>query len=160
MPESKRDDPRLRRATAADAELLLEWRNDPDTRAASFQQEPIGLEEHRAWLCRRLADHDCALLVIELDGTPSGSVRLEREASETVEIHIALGPAARGHGLGQWALREASEQAERLLGARLVRARVKSRNEASLRAFRAAGFERVAERDGIVELLRPAGSAG
>ena len=41
-----------------------------------------------------------------------------------------------------------------------VRARVKSGNDASLRAFDAAGFERVGEAEGVIELARPAGSAG
>jgi RimJ/RimL family protein N-acetyltransferase len=150
------DLPTLRRATEADAELLLEWRNDPDTRAGSFQQEPIGLEEHRAWLGRVLADPERVLLVVELDGVPSGSVRLDRGDAETAEIHIALAASARGRKVGQWALREASEQAEGLLGATTVLARVKSGNLASLRAFEAAGFERIAERDGVVELSRGA----
>jgi RimJ/RimL family protein N-acetyltransferase len=84
-PEGMPDLPRLRRATEADAELLLEWRNDPDTRSASFEQQPIGIEEHRAWLGRRLADPDCVLLVVELDGTPSGSMRLDRDEPDTAE---------------------------------------------------------------------------
>jgi RimJ/RimL family protein N-acetyltransferase len=158
-PEGMPELPRLRRATEADAELLLEWRNDPDTRSASFEQQPIAIEEHRAWLGRRLADPDCVLLVVELDGTPSGSMRLDRDEPDTAEIHIALGPSARGRKVGQWALREASERAEALLGVKRIRARVKSDNLASLRAFEAAGFEQITERDGVVELSRAAGSS-
>jgi RimJ/RimL family protein N-acetyltransferase len=160
MPEGKRDPARLRPATRGDAELLLAWRNDPDTRAASFQQEPIELEEHLAWLDRRLADPGCALLVVELDDVPSGSVRLDREDGDVAEIHISLAPQARGRGLAQLALREASERAGELLSVGRVRARVKSRNDASLRAFDAAGFERIGEADGVIELSRPAGSSG
>ena len=160
MPEGKRDPARLRPATRGDAELLLAWRNDPDTRAASFQQEPIGLEEHRAWLDRRLADPGCALLVVELEGTPAGSVRLEREDGDVAEVHVAVAPGARGRGVARLALREASERAGELLGVGRVRARVKSGNDASLRAFDAAGFERVGEAEGVIELARPAGSGG
>jgi RimJ/RimL family protein N-acetyltransferase len=40
-----------------------------------------------------------------------------------------------------------------------IRARVKSDNLASLRAFEAAGFEQITERDGVVELSRAAGSS-
>jgi RimJ/RimL family protein N-acetyltransferase len=155
-PEGMPDLLSLRRATEADAELLLEWRNDPDTRAGSFQQDPIGLEEHRAWLRGVLADSERVLLVVELDGVPSGSVRVDREDAETAEIHIALAASARGRKVGLWALREASQQADGLLGVKRIRARVKSDNLASLRAFEAAGFERVDERDGVVELSRAA----
>jgi RimJ/RimL family protein N-acetyltransferase len=160
MPEGKRDDPFLRPATESDAELLLEWRNDPQTREASFQQEPIGLEEHRAWLAGRLGDPDCALQVIEVDGRPAGSVRLDREGDEEAEIHIVIAPESRGGGLSIRALDLASEQAGELLGVRRVRARVKSGNEASLRAFRSAGFEPARESDDVVELVRPSGSRG
>jgi RimJ/RimL family protein N-acetyltransferase len=160
MVEGKRDDPSLRPATMSDAELLLEWRNDPKTREASFQQGPIGLEEHREWLAARLDDPDCALFVIELEGRPAGSVRLDGEGDEEAEIHVVVAPESRGGGLASMALDLASEQAGELLGVRWVRARVKSGNEASLRAFRSAGFEPVTEGDDVVELVRPSGSRG
>jgi UDP-2,4-diacetamido-2,4,6-trideoxy-beta-L-altropyranose hydrolase len=150
--------PLLRRATEGDAEPLLAWRNHPETRAASFQQDPIELDEHRAWLAQRLGDPDCLLFVIEPEGAPSGSVRLERESDERAEIHIVVAPEASGKGLATLALREASELAEDQLGVRLIRARVKAENESSVRAFRAAGFEQAEERDGVIELTRPAGS--
>jgi RimJ/RimL family protein N-acetyltransferase len=151
---------RLRPATADDAEALLAWRNDPATRAASFDQDEIALEDHRAWLGRRLADPACVLLVVEEEGRASGSVRLEREDAGTAEIHVALAPEARGRGLARRVLREASERAGELLGVDVVRARVKAGNESSLRAFRAAGFEAAGERDGVVDLTRPAQPRG
>jgi RimJ/RimL family protein N-acetyltransferase len=150
----------LRPATADDARLLLDWRNDPDARAASFDQEEIDLEQHRKWLAGRLADPACALFVVEREGIPAGSVRLEREGSDSAEIHVAIAPEARGGGLATAALREAAERAGELLGAAVVRARVKPGNEASLGAFRAAGFEREGEEEGgVVVLVRPAGQA-
>jgi RimJ/RimL family protein N-acetyltransferase len=148
----------LREATEQDAALLLAWRNDPQTRAASFQQEPIALEDHRAWLSERLGDPGCVLFVIELDGTPSGSVRLERESEDRAEIHVAVAPEARSQGLAAQALRQASALAADQLGVRLIRARVKAGHESSLRAFRAAGFEQAGESGGVIELARPAGS--
>jgi RimJ/RimL family protein N-acetyltransferase len=160
MPEGKPDDPFLRPATASDAELLLEWRNDPKTREASFQQEPIGVEEHRAWLAGRLDDPDSALLVIEIDGKPAGSIRLDRHGDEEAEIHIVVAPGRRGGGLASMALDLASERAAELLGVRRVRARVKPGNEASLRAFHSAGFKPAGEADDVVELVRPSGSRG
>jgi RimJ/RimL family protein N-acetyltransferase len=160
MVEGKRDDPSLRPATVSDAELLLEWRNDPKTREASFQQEPIGLQDHRKWLAGRLGDPDCALFVIEVEGRPAGSVRLDSEGDEEAEIHVVVAPESRGGGVATLALDLASEQAGELLGVRRVRARVKSGNEASLRAFRSAGFEPAGESDEVVELVRPSGSRG
>ena len=149
----------LRPATADDARLLLDWRNDPDARAASFDQEVIDMERHREWLAGRLADPGCALFVVEREGVPAGSVRLEREGRDSAEIHVAVAPEARGAGVAGAALREASKRAGELLGAAVVRARVKPGNEASLRAFRTAGFEREEESGGAVVLVRPAGPA-
>lgn len=142
----------LRPATMADAELLLSWRNDPATRAASFNEEEVPLEAHVRWLAGKLDAPGCALLIVEDSGRPVGQVRLEREG-DTAEIHIALGPAARGRSIGRRALQAAVAQAPGLLGVRSVAARVKQDNQASLRAFEAAGFAVTDTRDGVVELV-------
>jgi spore coat polysaccharide biosynthesis predicted glycosyltransferase SpsG/RimJ/RimL family protein N-acetyltransferase len=131
---------RYRPATAADAEPILRWRNDPATRAASRTTEPIDDDTHERWLERRLADPAEPLLVIERAGEPVGSVRFDREDSDA-EISIALDPAHRGAGLGTRAIRETSElsfAADPWLGA--VIATVRTGNTASQRAFTNAGF--------------------
>jgi RimJ/RimL family protein N-acetyltransferase len=143
---------RLRPATIADADLLLAWRNDPETRAASFTSDEISRDTHVRWLERKLADADCALLIVEHGGQPVGQVRLDREG-DAAEIHIALAPAARGRSLGREALRAAVTATPEVLGARRVEARVKEDNVASLRAFEAAGFRVVGRERGVVELV-------
>jgi RimJ/RimL family protein N-acetyltransferase len=146
---------RLRAATAADADLLLAWRNDPATRAASFSSEEIPREAHLRWLAGKLEDDNCALLVIEVAGAPVGQVRLEKDG-DTAEIHIALAPAARGRSIGRQALQAAVGQAPVTLGAKHVVARVKADNESSLRAFEAAGFRvRSLEEDVVTLVAEP-----
>lgn len=54
-----------RRAAEADADLLLEWRNDDATRRASRATDPVTPEKHRKWLRATLADDDRMLLVVE-----------------------------------------------------------------------------------------------
>ena len=141
----------LRPATMADADLLLGWRNDPATRAASFNREEIDYEAHVRWLTRKLAEPECALLIVEDAGLPVGQVRLERE-SDAAEIHIALAPEARGRSIGRRALRAAVAETPALLGVRRVQARVREENHPSLRAFTAAGFHIVGRDGGVVEL--------
>jgi RimJ/RimL family protein N-acetyltransferase len=143
---------RLRPATAADADLLLAWRNDPATRAASFGSEEIPRDAHLRWLARKLEDENCALLVIEIAGAPVGQLRLERDG-DTAEVHIALAPAARGRSIGRHALRTAVAEARSLLGVSRITANVKPENEASLRAFEAAGFRVVTRDAGVVVLV-------
>jgi RimJ/RimL family protein N-acetyltransferase len=139
----------------ADADLLLSWRNDPATRAASFNSAEISRDTHLCWLGRTLKDENCALLIVEVAGEAIGQVRLDRshEDRDAAEIHIALDPAARGRSIGRLALRAAVGEAPSRIGARRIQARVKPENEASLRAFAAAGFRQVESDAGVVKLV-------
>jgi RimJ/RimL family protein N-acetyltransferase len=130
----------LRTATLEDAEDLLRWRNDPMTRSASFNREEISPAEHAAWLERTLADPERRLLVATEDGVPVGQLRLDRVQEDTVEVHIALAPAARGHGLAAGLIALAARDHAHTLGATRVLAHVKPDNEPSKRSFRRAGF--------------------
>jgi len=135
-----------RMATPDDARLLWEWVNDPDVRASAFNMAPIAWEEHLAWFTRRLADANCALVIVSDEtGTPVGQVRFEGEGA-TATVDISLAPAARGRGLSARALK---------LGVGMlfddpcregVRAWVKTANTASQKAFERAGFRRIGEK--------------
>lgn len=130
----------LRPASEADAERLREWRNDPETRAASRNTGEVGAAEHAAWLAGVLNDPDRQLLICELSGELVGQVRFDRIDQQRYEISVALAPAARGQGLssplislGIKQLRESSPGAE-------IEAHVREENARSLAAFRRAGF--------------------
>jgi RimJ/RimL family protein N-acetyltransferase len=142
----------LRRAGPADEELLLSWRNDAATRAASFSQEPIDPATHHAWLERALADPDTLVLIAEEEGRPVAQVRVNRTAAGIGEIHVVVAPEARGRGVARSTLVAGTAEAAAALEVREVLARVKPGNPASLRAFRSAGFGEQRERGGVVEL--------
>jgi spore coat polysaccharide biosynthesis predicted glycosyltransferase SpsG/RimJ/RimL family protein N-acetyltransferase len=131
-------DPVVRDATAADAALLLAWRNDPETRRWSRGTDPVPRADHEAWLARVLADEDRRLLVAEHDGRPVGTVRFDREG-EAWEVSITVAPAARGRRLAVPMLLAA----ERWLGPAVIRANVHGENVASLALFRRAGYRPV-----------------
>lgn len=152
----------LRPAAEADGGRLREWRNDPETRAASRNTAEVGAAEHAAWLAAVLADPERALLICELAGDPVGQVRFDRIAGRRWEISVALAAEARGRRLAtpvillgvEW-LREAFPEAE-------VEAHVREGNDRSLASFRRAGFVLTGESDGFLVLLatpedRPAG---
>lgn len=133
-------DLRLRRATAADAAKLWQWRNEPDTRAASFSSEPIAYEDHARWLETTLRDRDVFLLIAIGEGeTEIGYVRLDVHG-DAAEVNLSLDRAHRGRGLGTSTIRAAAEYAVGALRIGRVIARVKPGNTVSIRAFRAAGF--------------------
>jgi RimJ/RimL family protein N-acetyltransferase len=132
----------LRPAGPEDAERLLAWRNDPEVQAVSFTQGPVAAEVHSAWLERTLSDPGIRLLIVERDGRPAGQIRLQR-TGPAAEVHIGLSGEARGQGVGRRALELAAGVAREELGAQSLEARIRSGNERSVRAFRAAGFEEV-----------------
>lgn len=131
---------RLRPATAADADLLLEWRNDPVTRAASFTTGEVHPAKHRAWLAARLTDPLCRLSIAEWDGVPIGQVRVTRIGDRCGEISVALAPEARGQGLAAAVITEACAASAPALALTTVVASIRPENERSRRAFEAAGF--------------------
>ena len=130
----------LRRAAPADADLLLAWANDPETRAASFHPGRIEPDEHRGWLAARLASLSTVLWIGELDGRPVGQVRLELEPDGVAEVGISVAPEARGRGVGRRLLGAAVSEASRTLPVTAFLARVRPDNGRSLALFRAAGF--------------------
>jgi RimJ/RimL family protein N-acetyltransferase len=152
-----RAEPTLRLARASDAALLLDWRNDPGVRAASFSQDPVSLSEHEGWLARKLDDPDTRVLIAEQDELPIGQVRLERIGANVVEVHVSLAGEVRGQGFAPKVLALGAGVALEEFGPGTMVARVKPSNERSLRAFFAAGFvERERTSDAVV-LIRPLG---
>jgi UDP-2,4-diacetamido-2,4,6-trideoxy-beta-L-altropyranose hydrolase len=133
------DDPRIRTATPADAELLWTWANDPETRHWSFHSDPISWETHVAWLDAKLADPATRIFVVSEGATPKAVVRFEA-ADDVAVVSIVVDPDERGRGWGTRALRSACPEAVRHLALKRVDAYIKPGNDASIRAFESAGF--------------------
>lgn len=135
----------VRPATEDDAGRLLEWANDPVTRAAGFNPSPIDEVTHGHWLQERLAS-SASRLFIGLEGDrPVGMVRLEArgDVSGRVEVGISVAPDARERGVGR-ALLEAGMTAgvaDPDLRVAVFVARVRTDNDASRALFAGAGFE-------------------
>jgi RimJ/RimL family protein N-acetyltransferase len=143
---------RLRPANAADCQRTWLWRNDPETRAASFESAEIPWDTHRRWFGDTLLREDRKLFVIEANGTPAGTTRLDIAGAEaTVSIHLAR--EWRGCGVGTRALAALADLAFGELGIDRLLASVKPDNHASLAAFARAGFTRV-ESGAVVVLER------
>ena len=143
---------RLRPADATDCERIWLWRNDPETRAASFSTAPIPRDVHARWFEDALRRTDRRVFVIEVDQMPAGTARLDLAARDAdVSIHLAR--EWRGRGVGSSALRALADLAFGQLGIDRLIASVKPDNQASLTAFARAGFAMV-EAGAIVRLER------
>jgi len=142
----------LRPARVSDAEHLFAWRNDPQTRRFAFRSEALVWADHLAWLERRLADPDTAILVAEEGNVAVGQIRFDRQA-DVAAIHIVIAPDARGRGIGASLLRLAASACP--FPVERLRAEVVPANAASLAAFAKAGFDEVARDARAVTLELP-----
>lgn len=145
---------RLRQATDADREQLLEWRNEPATRDASRSTELVTPEEHSRWLAGVLADPDRHLLIAELDHRPAGQVRFDRLHAYDYEISVSLDPERRGRQLAAPLIEAGCEWLWTKTNAASVEAGVRVGNERSARAFLAAGFRPLPGEEGGFRRLR------
>jgi hypothetical protein len=121
-----------------DASTLLEWANDPVTRAASLSAAPIGLDDHVAWLRRRIAARE--LTYVASDGRGEvGVVRFDRTSGD-LEVGMTVAPGRRGEGWAGALVLAGCARAAVDYGPVDVLARVKLANVASSRAFEEADF--------------------
>ncbi|RAU82969.1 UDP-2,4-diacetamido-2,4,6-trideoxy-beta-L-altropyranose hydrolase [Pontibacter arcticus] len=131
---------KLRDVTSDDLLLLLDWANDPEVRAHSFNPDPITLENHTRWLTSRLQDKAAKLYIAEIATQPAAHIRFE-VTQQTATISYLIAKEFRGKGLGHTVLQKG---VKKLLGqmpeVRLIEGLVQPDNIASVRAFEKAGF--------------------
>ena len=135
--------PALRSATMADADLLLLWRNDQETRRQSKTTTPVERAGHVSWLDGVLADPNRDIRVAEVNGRPVGSIRADRSGDAWV-LSWMVAPEARGKGFGH---RIVARIVEDLDGE--IQAEVRVGNPASARIASAVGMTFRDETDGV-----------
>jgi len=139
----------LRLATVEDADLLLEWRNDPKTKQASHNTAEVQRDEHLSWLSRTLNSPYRKLLVAEENGAPVGTVRADF-AEGVWELSWTVAPNVRGRGV--------AKQMVVLLASKIpepIRAEVKAGNTASARIAEYVCMEFDREVDVVLHYKRP-----
>ena len=131
----------LRKARIEDCDDIYRWRNDEDTRQQSFISNEVPYERHCSWFKEALKD-PLKVLYIGIDGSNEkyGIVRFDIRNDSVAEININLAPEKRGRGIGATLIRRSSEEFLSLKGMKLVLARTKEENIASIKAFLKAGY--------------------
>jgi UDP-2,4-diacetamido-2,4,6-trideoxy-beta-L-altropyranose hydrolase len=148
----------LRDAVSGDAELLLSWRNDPAVRAASLRQEPIGLDQHKAWLGRLLADPERQLLIAMSGGAPVGTIRFDHAQGGVASVSLTIAPGHQGRGLGGALLREGELWAiARKPSLRRFEATVLAGNARSRALFVKAGYAESSAQETRLMYSKPCG---
>jgi RimJ/RimL family protein N-acetyltransferase len=131
----------LRRARAADCERVWCWRNDLRIRRTAFDPNPIDMDRHRRWYEDVLENPKQMLLIGTILGQDIGVLRYDTE-EETAEISVYLDPGLHGLGLGAMLIAAGNRWLENEASfVKVVVARIRPENRASLRAFGEAGFQ-------------------
>ena len=131
----------FRKATLADAEMVLIWRNAEINRRYSLDKKIIGREEHMTWFTMVLNNDKIFLLIVE-DGTgPIGVIRYD-VPDGTARVSIYLKPGETGRGLGSAILRYGCEWLQQHVPVvNFIEAQISPDNIASIKAFMKAGFK-------------------
>lgn len=154
---------RLRRATADDAEVVSQWRNQPSS--LRFQASPRRTVEQIREL---LGDQEVVQIgpdavgklywIIEVDDLPSGQVQLAVDFGFRQQLMATLGytvaEAMQGRGIATEAVRQAIRIAfgEGGLGLERVEAVAAVENGASRRVLEKAGFQFGGIRRGLLRI--------
>jgi RimJ/RimL family protein N-acetyltransferase len=142
----------LRYAEYSDLNDIYNWRNDRDTRKASFNMEPIEIDEHIKWFNKSLIDpKNNIFIIIDRYLNKLGQIRFDRKNNEA-EINITIDPKFRNKGIGSLALSKSSKQYLNNYDVDVIIAKVKKNNNRSLKAFRKAGFIIFKEFQDYIEL--------
>lgn len=134
---------KLRPAVIEDIKRIFLWRNHPETRRFSFNNDEIKWQDHDTWFRKALKRSDQSFLIGEIEGEAIGVLRFDinKEKMEA-EINIFLDPVYYGKGLGasmilagkQW-LRSHKQDIKKII------AKVLHNNIRSNKVFIKAGFK-------------------
>ena len=138
----------LRLADINDADLLLAWRNDPQTRKDSHSSNVISRDNHLAWLAKITTDPMRKLYIAIEHDIPVGTARATYD-NRTWELSWTVAPEARGRGVAKRMVRTLAEQITEP-----IRAEIKPGNQASIRVAEYAGLTFAQEIDGILHYQR------
>ena len=135
----------MRAATIADCESIWRWRNADFVLQGSKTPDPVSLPDHRAWFEAVLQDPSRHVLIGEADGGSVGVLRFDLAKDEaTASVYLTAQGRGRGIGpelliQGQIWLRSNAPHVVR------IKAEIRSTNEASIEAFKAARYRRTGD---------------
>jgi len=140
----------LRPATLEDAKILFEWRNDPQVRVASHNQDEISFAAHLSWLRDSLENPVRKLYIAEEDGISVGTARADW-SDGAYTLSWTVSPKSRGKGIGKRMVCFLVKQIRKP-----IRAEVKVGNLASIKIAQEAGMQLEYIKNGVMYFARKA----
>ena len=136
----------LRPATAADAKLIFEWRNDPVIVRLGSSQREVTWTEHEEWFSQSITSGKRRIFIVQNDGVPIGQVRFDLLESSACVISAYLLTEFTGRGWGVEAMRSGCEMIFEIWPIQSVSACVRAENKAVQSALAKVGFEEIASK--------------
>lgn len=125
-----------------DADLLLDWVNQPDSLAQKLKTtDAIDPDDHYAWLARALESDQYRLCILKDRDKPIGQVRLQQVEQMRWVVDIFIIAPCRGNGAAQYAIRSAAHTLAQFEPQAILQADVKSGNLSSTKLFQRLGFK-------------------
>ena len=132
---------KIRSANKDDCRKYFEWANDNVVRQSSFSPENIKWQEHVDWFYHRLrSDMSWMYVAIDDSGELIGQIRFDLRGFMSVEVDVSIATEYRNRGFGESLIKLGIKQL--LLDSKIknITALVKSKNQASYKAFTNSGF--------------------
>ena len=133
----------LRPVTAADGDLIVEWRNRPDVHEQLFAAAPPTRAENAAWLASTKVRGDRVDFIVEFQGKSAGTISLSAIdlGSGSCEYGVLIGePKLRGARIASRASRLIMRYATETLGITRVRLALFTDNMAARLLYDRLGF--------------------
>lgn len=129
----------FRHASVNDSRLIYQWQTDETVRFNSFNQKSFSFDQHQKWFLERVDNEKFRFLIFSDDSNSEiGLVRFQMLESQWL-IGVIVAPDFRGKGLSSQMIRIGSKWACNIRKM-VVLAQIKKTNNASIKAFKAAGF--------------------
>ncbi len=139
---------KLRPVKIEDVDLLLEWRNNPETRKASKNTDRVKKNEHLSWLKASLNNNNRKLFIAEQNGFPVGTIRSDYKGGY-YELSWTTAPDARGKRVGKHMVAKLAKQIFKP-----ILATIKQGNKASIKIAEYAGLKYDQKKDGLLYYKR------
>ena len=132
----------LRHADIKDCYDLWFWRNHPDVRRLSFEEEEIEYESHKKWFERRVRDKKTSIYIAKnLKREKVGQIRFEEKTNKLAYVNINLNPKFIGKGLGNKIIKIATKTfMKEKSNVKEIVAEIFAENVNSKKAFQKAGY--------------------
>ena len=131
----------LTKAEINDINDIFEWRNHPDIRKNSFNQELLSWDEHEKWFMAKLKDPDTTAYMAYYKEIKVGTIRFESK-DRVIKTNVMLNPLFLGKGLGSKVIKLGVERfiMEKKPDMQII-AEIKKDNFTYIKAFTKAGFK-------------------